>query len=148
MGGGHYRSLERTLYCLVAFVDNTDAVGIVFAAPLPARTEYARDDGAVDFMAHQIIVRGGKTQHGIEDDAHFHVLGSERVGAPDGAQRCDFMRWQSLAVGNIKALAIGLVVWRHAAMGKCRCTHAGILHVKIKSIRAAGRIRKNFPCIR
>ena len=36
----------------MAFADDPDAVGIVFAAALPARTEYARDDGAVDFMAH------------------------------------------------------------------------------------------------
>ena len=109
MGGGHYRSLERTLYCLVAFVDNTDAVGIVFAAALANRTEHARDDCAVDFMAHQIVVGGGKTEHGIENDAHFHMLGSERIWPPDRTQRGRFMRGQALAISMIGAMAVGTI---------------------------------------
>ena len=118
MGGRNYCSLERTLYWLAAIAGHPDAIGIMFAAALAARTEYARDDGAVDFMTHQIIVSGGKPEHGIEDDSHFHVLGSECVGTADGAQRCRFMRRQSLAVGDISAMAAGIVRWRQAAKRK------------------------------
>ena len=84
MGGRRHRGVECQVYRLSENVLGPYAISVVLAAPAGRLAQNALRNGIVDAMLGEVVGSGGKSQHGVQHNAHLHALGGQGIWPAHG----------------------------------------------------------------